>query len=210
MLLRVLFAGLLVFGGFALAGWAIAPVQPLGTAKEIKGDRLAARSEPAEADAPAPRRVPTLTFRRFDGALDSALFDPHVRFASVPATPAPPTGEPQARRDPRKPYRCPRGTPAAKGPPTVDQIAQIQASLRLSPEQEKLWRPVERALMEIARHFEKGNADAKRGRELLSVEHMQTIYWMAGPLVMSLRDSQKDAARALACSMGLAAVAALI
>jgi hypothetical protein len=63
--------------------------------------------------------------------------------------------------------------------------------------------------MEIARHFEDPKADAKRGRAMLSVERMQQIYWMAGPLVMSLRDAQKREARSLACAMGLGAVAAL-
>jgi hypothetical protein len=209
MLLRVLIAGLIVFGGFAIAGWAIAPDSWVGASTVSKGDRLPVpEAEPEPAPVTAAKPVPTVTFRPSDAQFNTALLNPKVTIVTAPPVP-PPVAQPE-RHDPRKPFRCPRGTPAASGPPTSGQIAQIETSLRLSPQQEKLWRPVERALMEIARHFEGPGADEKRGKQLLSVERMQQIYWMAGPLVMSLRDEQKRAARNLACTMGLGAVAALI
>jgi hypothetical protein len=209
-----------VFGGFAIAGWAIAPTAWVGTSTIGKSDRLEPPpAEPASAAAPAPtepplgpKPVPTVTFRPAETTFNTALLDPSLTIsptAIVPAMPPPPPARPP-RHEARKPFRCPRGTPAAAGPPKAEQIARIETALALSPQQEKLWRPVEQALMEIARHFETPGADEKRGRKLLSVERMQQIYWMAGPLVMSLRDEQKRAARELACTMGLAAVAALI
>lgn len=218
MMLRVLIAGLIVFGGLAIAGWAIAPSGWLGPSTLAKGDRLDlappdAHTTPEAAQPPlAPKAVPTVTFRPAEPTFNTALLDPSLTISPttvIPVMPPPPPARAE-RHDPRKPFRCPRGTPRAAGPPKAEQIARIETALRLSPEQEKLWRPVERALMEIARHFEAPGADEKRGRQLLSVERMQQIYWMAGPLVMSLREEQKRAARELACTMGLAAVAALI
>jgi hypothetical protein len=221
MFLRILIAGLIVFGGFAIAGWVVAPAGWSFVSPAPKGDRLT----PARADAAAPQPqaqpavalapptpVPTTTFRQpAEPRYNTALLEPGITIFNAPRMPSStPAAPPAERYDPRKPFRCPRGTPTASGPPTSPQIAQIETSLALSPEQEKLWRPVERALMEIAKHFETPDADPKRGKQLLSVERMQQIYWMAGPLVMSLRAEQKQNARHLACSMGLAGLAALI
>jgi hypothetical protein len=242
MLLRVLIAGLFVFGGFVIVGWVVAPAGWGGSILH-KGDRLSASSQAAPTSAmssasePASgtKLVPTTTFRPTDGGsntvfqppdrgLNTALRPPDGAFNTALLTPGITTVPPPAalasapladpapieRQDPRKPFRCPRGTPAAVGPPTSTQIAQIKTSLRLTQQQEKFWGPVERALMEIARHFENPSPDARRSKSLLSVERMQQIYWTAGPLVMSLREEQKRDVRRLACGMGLAAVAALI
>ncbi|MBX6427143.1 MAG: hypothetical protein IRZ09_14605, partial [Variibacter sp.] len=155
------------------------------------------------------KRVSTIAIRPPPPAAryDPALLSPEITVVAAP--PAPPVAR-EAPQRPGTPFRCPGKASAASGPPTAAQIAQIEAALRLSPEQEKLWRPVAGALREIARHFENPAADPRRGQALLSVERMQQIYLMAGPLVMSLREEQKRAARDLACGMGLAAVAALI
>jgi hypothetical protein len=228
MLLRILIAGFLVFGAFAIAGWVVSPGDFGGGSIASKGDRQvpgAATTEPDRLDrldrleppepAAGAKRVRTTIIRPpGEDRIETALLNPQATPVPSPPTPAsaptPPAAK-EERRDPRKPFRCPRGTAEAAGPPTIAQIARIGTALRLSPDQEKHWRPVERALLEIAKHFEGPDAaDARRAKALLSVERMQQIYWMAGPLVISLREEQKREARQLACTMGLAAVAALI
>lgn len=212
MLLRVLIAGLILSGGLAAAAWIAGPGAWREGDSPHKSDRLsAADTPPASAADPTP--ATTAAPHPAPSRFNTALLSPNVTVVAPPASPSAARQEDaqrQKRSEPRKPFRCPRGTPAASGPPTRAQIARLETALQLSPQQEKQWRPVERALMEIARHFEKPGADGRRGKELLSVERMQQIYWMAGPLVMNLREEQKHEARTLACAMGLAAVAALI
>ncbi|MBN8920876.1 MAG: hypothetical protein J0H62_09405 [Rhizobiales bacterium] len=230
MLFRLILTGLVLCGGIALAGFVVTsdgsqPALP-------KSDRLipanaSHAAAPADPLAPLARKpVQTTSIRQGDVAppagrapptpgpsqsFNTAMLPPGFAapgFAAVP--PAPSAPQPEQRADPRKPFRCPRGTPAASGPPTTSQLRQIETALSLSPEQEKLWRPVQRALMEIARHFEEPGANRARGKQLLAVERMQQIYWMSGPFVLSLHEDQKRDARKLACTMGLGAVAALI
>ncbi len=224
MLFRILTAGLIVFSAFAIAGWIVSPVNFGATTVAPKGDRQAAAvetsraspepSEPPEALAGSKRVRTTTIHRPAEGSVEMAALTPQTAAPTPQPVPsALPALRPSMRDekyDPRKPFRCPRGTPEASAPPTSAQIAQIASALRLSPEQDKHWRPVERALLEIAKHFESPEKDERRTKALLSVERMQQIYWMAGPLVMKLREEQKRDARHLACALGLTALAALI
>ena len=94
---------------------------------------------------------------------------------------------------------------------TSGRVARIKEALRLTPDQEPHWSPVESALREIGRQ----QVDAqRRGHKLpkdaLSPEVTQQLYWSAGPLIMSLRPDQKNEARSLARSMGLERVASLL
>jgi hypothetical protein len=92
---------------------------------------------------------------------------------------------------------------------TAAQVARIKANLRLTPDQQEYWRPVEQVLLEIVRDTASQKATG-RSRITISAEASQRLYWAAGPLLMSLREDQRREARSLARSMGLEKVASLI
>jgi hypothetical protein len=93
---------------------------------------------------------------------------------------------------------------------SVTQIARIKASLRLTPDQERYWGAVENELREIARQVAAQKASGKKPKIALSAVDAQRLYWAAGPLIMSLREDQKQEVRRLARAMGLEQVASLI
>jgi hypothetical protein len=88
---------------------------------------------------------------------------------------------------------------------TIGQIAQIKHRLRLSAEQEEYWKPVEAMLVGMVKKQARAG-----GKVALTAVEMQNLYWTAGPLVMRLRDDQKQESRNLARAMGLETVASLI
>jgi hypothetical protein len=91
---------------------------------------------------------------------------------------------------------------------TPAHIAQIRQNLRLTPEQEQHWGPIEAELRELAKQMA---AQKQQGRKpTLTADAAQRLYWAAGPFIMSLRDDQKQEARRLARAMGLEQVAALL
>jgi hypothetical protein len=92
---------------------------------------------------------------------------------------------------------------------TVEQIARIKANLHLTPEQEQHWAPVEAELRGIARQMAADKA-AGKPKVTISADTAQRLYWAAGPLIMSLRDDQKQEVRRIARNMGLQQVASLI
>jgi len=93
---------------------------------------------------------------------------------------------------------------------TVTQIARIKASLHLTPDQERHWGAVENELREIARRLAAQKTSGKNSKIALSAVDAQRLYWAAGPLIMSLREDQKQEVRRLARAMGLEQVASLI
>ena len=93
---------------------------------------------------------------------------------------------------------------------TVEQIARIKGNLHLTAEQEQHWAPVEAELRAIARQMVADKAAGKKPKVTISAETAQRLYWAAGPLIMSLRDDQKQEVRRLARGMGLEQVASLI
>jgi hypothetical protein len=90
------------------------------------------------------------------------------------------------------------------------QIARIKASLNLSPDQEQYWIPVEAELRGIARQLAAQKASGRKPTIALSANEAQRLYWVAGPLIMSLREDQKREVRRLARAMGLEQVASLL
>lgn len=91
---------------------------------------------------------------------------------------------------------------------TVAQIHKIKRTLKLTPDQEGYWPPVEAALRDIAKEQA---AQKPTGRKMaVSPDASQKLYWAAAPLIMNLRYDQKHEARRLARSMGLEEVASAI
>jgi hypothetical protein len=89
------------------------------------------------------------------------------------------------------------------------QIASIRERLKLTADQQQYWPPVEAALRAIAwRHrSDASRKSAHRGPGTLDAGELEGLKSAAMPLVMRLRDDQKNEVRQLARLMGLDAVA---
>jgi hypothetical protein len=216
-----------------LAGWTAMGHFAVGT---VDVEALAAAAEPVEFEvASVPKSVRPPAMRIADAAIvDSSLFDPNPTLrveqpapASAAVRPIPQAASrialPSAITEPEHTgalaYASASG-PAfeVKRPPvpkldkntglTPAHIAQIRANLRLTPDQERHWEPIEAELRELGKQLAAQKQQGKTPK--LSADAAQRLYWTAGPLIMSLRDDQKQEARRLARAMGLEQVAALL
>jgi hypothetical protein len=102
--------------------------------------------------------------------------------------------------------------PAARyrGVLTSAEIVRIKSNLRLTPDQERAWPPVEGALAEMGRQQ---IALIRRGQEpKISPNDWPPgrLYAAAGPLLQSLRPDQKEVVRRLCRSLGFDGVASMI
>jgi len=91
---------------------------------------------------------------------------------------------------------------------TMGRIAHIKAMLKLTPEQQRCWPPVEAALRDLA----EGSRHPRPGRVVVapaavSQSKLQRLASAAMPLIMLLREDQKRKASAMARAMGLTSVA---
>lgn len=91
---------------------------------------------------------------------------------------------------------------------TPPEIMRVKASLRLTPEQEPHWRPVEAQLREIGR-LQMAQINSGRKPEVPQ-QAAQNLFYTAQPLLQSLRPDQKERVRQLARSIGYASVASMI
>jgi hypothetical protein len=102
--------------------------------------------------------------------------------------------------------------PAARyrGVLTSAEIVRIKSNMRLTPDQERAWPPVEAALAEMGRQQV---ALIRRGQEpRISPNDWPPgrLYAVAGPLLQSLRPDQKEVVRRLCRSLGFDGVASMI
>jgi hypothetical protein len=153
----------------------------------------------------------------FSAAIGAGLFAA-AAFAQQPASPTPPPATPPATTQPTPqseaaPPRGPRGPSAEDRAAFFDaRIAAIHAGLRLTPDQERLWPPVESAVRDMARQMSElraqrqaqaaptdpvermarmGEMSTKRGQALTRLADA------ARPLYGSLSDDQKRRLRTL-------------
>ena len=96
-------------------------------------------------------------------------------------------------------------------------VARVKRVLHLTPEQERLWPPVEVALRDIARrqtHAEPGGVVHRISQRVVSIvldgAAVHRLAVAARPLIAVLRDDQKQNALALAQEMGLTPVLAAL
>ncbi len=92
-------------------------------------------------------------------------------------------------------------------------IGRIRSVLKLTPDQERYWRPVESALRELARRQERseqGGFVRRVGQRVVSIvlnsAAVERLAAAARPLIARLNNEQKQAAGQLAQEMGLGAV----
>jgi hypothetical protein len=225
--------GLRVIAGLAalsatmvLGGWSVASHFTVPSADlEAFAASIELPPEPAATPDRKQDRAPSRPIAAA-AIIDTSLFDPRpwgptnqpasqpVQMASLTVEPARVAAPEHTAAVSRSPVPVPE--PRKLVVPKVDKesgltpahIAQIRHNLRLTPDQERHWQPIEAELRELAKQMA---AQKQQGRKpALSADAAQRLYWTAGPFIMSLRDDQKQEARRLARAMGLEQVAALL
>jgi hypothetical protein len=97
-----------------------------------------------------------------------------------------------------------------RGVLTSAEIVRVKSNLRLTPDQERAWPPVEVALAEMGRQQ---MALIRRGQEpRISASDWPPgrLYAVAGPLLQTLRSDQKETVRRLCRSLGFEGVASML
>ena len=147
--------------------------------------------------------------------------------AAMPPTPEAPPPEvaaaPPAEVDatpPAAPPEQPAHKVASRPPPQKSyallsdaQIASIKGRLRLTPSQQPYWPDVEQALRALAHRIQaarKVDPNANAGSLDPDSSEVQRLKSAAMPLLLQLREDQKDEVRKLARVIGLEKVAAAI
>jgi hypothetical protein len=121
--------------------------------------------------------------------------------ASIAPAAARPAPAKEASRTPPK---------AEEGPFSPAQIERVKTALRLTPEQEAHWPAVEAELHAIAKQLPKKVDSKKQTKIAIAPGSADRLRWAATPLIMSLREDQKQTVRFIARSMGLEEVAAAL
>jgi hypothetical protein len=131
------------------------------------------------------------------------------RLAARPPDPAPELGPASLTLDTARQFMAAPVTGASKAPPPKPtnallddkQIAAIKARLKLSPAQEKLWPPVERALREVVAVAYAG----RRPASTIDPQHdsVKRLLTAAGPFLAQLRAEQKEQIQTLMRVAGL-------
>ena len=97
-----------------------------------------------------------------------------------------------------------------RGVLTMAEIARIRHNLRLTPDQEPAWPPVEAALGEIGRQQIALIRHGQEPRISQSDWPPSRLYSVAGPLLRTLRPDQIEAVRRLCRSLGFESVASML
>lgn len=100
--------------------------------------------------------------------------------------------------------------PRVGGVFTPGEIRRLRAALRLTPEQEPHWPPVEGALQEIGAQQLAAVKAGQDANTALGSGTTMKVYWAARPLLNLLREDQKSIIRARAQSMGFGSVASYL
>ena len=111
---------------------------------------------------------------------------------------------------PTVPLIRPRPEPRNEGLLTPATISQFRLSLRLTPDQEPYWLPVQQALNEIGAQQAAMIRAGQDPKEAFGIGAAMRIYSVARPLLDVLREDQKARVRAQARSMGFTSVASQI
>jgi len=151
------------------------------------------------------------------GAAASSQATASAMTGAEPTAYAPATQRPQAVAAlPTAPEKPKRGaSPASQTNNMLDDgaIAGLKTRLRLTPDQMELWPAVESALREVGRtQLRHTKAQMQSGRVSIDVNsaEVQQLIWAAMPLLMRLREDQKNEVRKLARIIGLEQVASQI
>ncbi|MDP4025144.1 hypothetical protein Q8W71_21160 [Methylobacterium sp. NEAU 140] len=131
----------------------------------------------------------------------------------TPAHAPAPVARPEVRPQPAvlaAPRIRPEREGAAEGVVTSGRLRRFRAALRLTPEQEPLWRPVEQALRRIGDEQAALIRAGQDPRDAFGFVAAMRIYAVARPFLDALREDQRGQVRAHARGMGFGSVAAQI
>ncbi len=204
------FVIILVITAVTLASWraySSANANPAGFELQVsnataKGDRLALAAQPQQSFtlASADSRAVTLTER------PRAAPVPEKAMALVPEKPAVVAALPQQQDKPKRPAPA-----AATGLFDEGQIAGFKGRLRLTASQAEYWPAVEAALRDVIRQqARRKTAPGAAPRIDVNSVEVQRLISAALPLLMQLREDQKQEVRTLARVIGLDNVASQI
>jgi hypothetical protein len=138
--------------------------------------------------------------------------------AAPSRTPAPTNGYQLASVDPTPPMPKRVERPAQPKSQVLfndAQLASIKARLKLTPQQEPYWPPVEQALRAISWKLatQQNGKRPVRGNQAAMIDpnspEVARLKSAAFPLIMSMRSDQKQEVRQLAHTMGLSQVASM-
>jgi len=136
--------------------------------------------------------------------------------ALTPSDPAPrPEPPPRPVVEARKNSVVPELTTALptaryRGLLTSAEIARIKHNMRLTPDQERVWPPVEAALAEMGRQQMTLVRHGQEPRISANDWPPGRLYSVAGPLLQTLRPDQKEAVRRLCRSLGFESIASML
>ena len=121
----------------------------------------------------------------------------------------PPAEKPKHPSPPPPPAPAPS---AHSGLLDDNQISGLKGRLRLSSDQVEYWPAVEAALRDVVRTQLRGTKHAVAGKVNIDTDspEVQKLIWAAMPLLMRLREDQKNEVRKLARVIGLDQVASHI
>jgi hypothetical protein len=154
--------------------------------------------------------------RPADPVIASALQIPDA--VPAPAAVVAPKPAAVAALPPEKPKHLLPPPPPAPAPPVHsallddNQISGLKGRLRLSSDQVEYWPAVEAALRDVVRTQLRGTKHAVAGKINIDTDspEIQKLIWAAMPLLMRLREDQKNEVRKLARVIGLDQVASQI
>lgn len=194
--------------------------------RAVKADRLApVPAKLAAAEGATYSLASATTTIEFDRGQDSIGRIQDTVAARPPAAPLVKAEQPQPQESEPKLAALPlvksRKLPPPPAPPPVTSgsilddahIAGIRSRLRLTADQAEYWPSVEAALRDVARtQLREGRIKHTHGRASIDTDapEVQNLKWAAMPLLMRLREDQKNEVRKLVRIIGLDSVASLI
>jgi hypothetical protein len=201
----------------------VAAAEPQIANRTAKTDRLA-QVVPVSLTSAEPERTyalasatPAVDVDHLGGVLAAA---PPAAPAQDIAPSAAPAGPKHASLAPQAPAPAPQQKPKPASPPPSatsgilddHQIAGLKGRLRLTSEQAEYWPAIEEALRDVVRTQFHGRHLARGAKPNIDVNspEVQKLVWAAMPLLMRLRDDQKNEVRKLARVIGLEQVASQI
>jgi hypothetical protein len=164
----------------------------------------------AENDLPIERRADPViaSALKIPDAAPLPAIEPKPTAAAVAAVPTPKPAE-----KPKHLLPPPPPAPVAQSNPLDDgQISGLKGRLRLTSDQVEYWPAVEAALRDVVRTQLRGSKHGLGAKLAIDVNapEVQKLIWAAMPLLMRLRDDQKNEVRKLARVIGLEQVASQI
>lgn len=188
--------------------------------RETKQDKLSIRAAALSQDANLNENLR----QAFASTNDAASLVARSAMLRAPAAPpevaAAPSAEGAATPPPASPAEPSQHKPASRPPPQRSyallsdaQIASIKGRLRLTPSQLSYWPEVEQALHALAHKIQAArqvDSNANAGSLDPDSAEVQRLKSAAMPLLLQLREDQKDEVRKLARVIGLERVAGAI